>query len=76
VQFYHKLFTKWREDYNIKNRRDWLNLAPQQVKLFKDASKGIFGGQMKLLQRWFPDTNWCHSSAFGSAQLELRVTNE
>jgi hypothetical protein len=70
VNYYHELFSDWKREYNIRTVRDWHQLAPQKVTLFKRASVAIFGSKRKMLEEWFPDILW--RSQYVS-QLELKV---
>jgi hypothetical protein len=70
VQHYRNMFTKWRQEHNIKSVSDWYLLPPLQVEIFKRAAVGIFGSKMKMLEEWFPDIVW---NAQHDSQLELQV---
>jgi hypothetical protein len=70
---YHDLFMKWQQKYNIKELKDWYQLPPRELELFQRASRGIFGSITKMLEEWFPSTNWSAEVQASSPELDLQV---
>jgi hypothetical protein len=73
---FHKLLKKWKREHKIKELRDWYQLPPENVKLFQQVSQGIFGSVTKMLEEWFPSTNWSVAVQSSTPELDLQVKNE
>jgi hypothetical protein len=60
--------------YNVQELRDWYHLPPQELKLFQRVAKSIHGSVSKMIERWFPETNWINQMQGSNPELELQVS--
>jgi hypothetical protein len=70
TQHFYNTFVEWKREYNITNVKEWYQLPPHQLKIFKRAANGIFGSVHKLMNEWFPEITWRFHH---TAQIELQV---
>jgi hypothetical protein len=71
---FRELFIKWKEQFEIKELKDWYRIPPRKLKVFQRVAQRIFGSVTLMLQEWFPDTNWSNEVQASSPELNLQVS--
>jgi hypothetical protein len=71
---YETIVKGWKKTFNIQRFRDWYKIPDAQTQeQFQKIARGIFGSVTKMLETWFPNTNWSLEVGASKPELTMQV---